>query len=121
MTFREDKCAYQQVENGKLIKNIEHLEMNNLKPIKDGDTYKYLSIDENINYVGTVNKERVTNEYYTRVNKIWKSELPSFNKVIACNTFAIPALTTTVGVIGWTIQEIKEIDIRTFSPKWRCR
>ena len=48
MTFGEDKCAYQQVENGKLIKNTEHLEMNNLfiKPIKDGGTYKYLGIDE---------------------------------------------------------------------------
>ena len=53
MTFGEDKCAYQQVENGKLIKNMEHLEINNLfiKPIKDGNTYKYLSIDENISYV----------------------------------------------------------------------
>ena len=62
MTFGEDKCAYQQVENGKLIKNTEHLEMNNLfiKPIKDRDTYKYLGIDEDISYVGTVNKERVT-------------------------------------------------------------
>ena len=48
MTFGEDKCAYQQVENGKLIKNTEHLEMSNLfiKPIKDGGTYKYLGIDE---------------------------------------------------------------------------
>ena len=40
MTFGEDKWAYQQVENGKLIKNTENLKMNNLniKPIKDGDT-----------------------------------------------------------------------------------
>ena len=115
MTFGEDKCAYQQVENGKLIKNTEHLEMNNLfiKPIKDRDTYKYLGIDEDISYVGTVNKERVTKEFYTRVTKIWKSELSSFNKVIAHNTFSIPVLTTTVRVIDWTIEEIKEIDTRT--------
>ena len=59
MTFREGKCAYQQVENGKLIKNSENLKMNNLniKPIKDGDTCKYLCIDKNISYVG--NKEYV--------------------------------------------------------------
>ena len=50
MTFGEDKCAYQQVENGKLIKNTEDLKMNNnpIKPIKDGEAYKYLGIDENI-------------------------------------------------------------------------
>ena len=42
MTFVEDKCAYQQVKNGKLIKIIQQLEMNNPfnKPIKVGDTYK---------------------------------------------------------------------------------
>ena len=65
MTFGEDKCAYQQVENGKLIKNTKYLELNKLfiKPIKDGDTYKYLGINENISCVGAVNKERVTKEY----------------------------------------------------------
>ena len=75
----------------------------NIKPIKDGDTYKYLGIDKNINYVGTLNKERVM-KYLTRVKKIWQSELSSMNKVIAHNTFAIPVLTTTV---------VKEIDVRT--------
>ena len=37
MTFGEGKCAYQQVENGKLIKNTEDLKINNLniKPIKE--------------------------------------------------------------------------------------
>ena len=84
-----------------------------IKLFKDGDTYKYLGINENISYVGAFNKEKVTKQYYTRVKKIWKSELSSFNKVIAHNTFAIPVLATTVGVIDWTIKEIKEIDKRT--------
>ena len=89
--------------------------MNNLfiKLIKDGNTCKYLGIKENISYVGANNKERVTKEYYARVQKIWKSELSSFNKVIAHNIFAIPILTTTVRVIDWTIEEIKEVDITT--------
>ena len=84
ITFGEGKCAYQQVENGKLIKNTEDLKINNLNinPIKDKGTYKYLGIDENISYVGTVKKERVMTEYITRVKKIWQSELSSFNKVI---------------------------------------
>ena len=37
----------------------------NTKPIKDGDTYKYLGIDEKTSYVGTVNKdstERIFNQ-----------------------------------------------------------
>ena len=84
MTFGEDKCAYQQVENGNLIQNTGHSEMNNLfiKPIKDGDTYKYLSIDENTTCVGAVNKERVTKEYYTRVKKIGKQNFRLSTKLL---------------------------------------
>ena len=33
--------------------------------------------------------------------------------LVAHNTFAIPVLTDTVGIIAWTIKEIKEIDVRT--------
>ena len=39
--------------------NTEDFKMNNLntKPIKYGDTYKYLSIDENVSYVRNAIKE----------------------------------------------------------------
>ena len=52
-------------------------------------------------YVGLVNKTRVT------------KELSSFNKVIAYNSLAVPVLITTVVILNWTIDEIKEIDIKT--------
>ena len=70
-----------------------------------------MGIDGNISYVGLANETRVTKEYYTRVKIIWNSELSSANKVIAHNSFAVPVLTTTVGILNWTIDEIKEIDI----------
>ena len=115
MTFGEDKCAYQETEKGKLINNTRELQISDLKikPIPEGDSYKYLGIDENISYVGLVNKTRVKKEYYARVKRIWNSELSSFNKLIAHNSFAVPVLTTTVGILNWTIDEIKEIDIKT--------
>ena len=50
--------------------------------------------------------------FLTWVKNIWQSELLSFNKVIVRNTFAIPVLTTAVRLIDWTIEEIKEVDIR---------
>ena len=115
MTFGDDKCAYQQIQNGKLLKCTNNLEINQLsvKPMKEGDTYKYLGIDENIGYVGPINKDRITKEYYHRIKKIWNSELSSFNKVIAHNTFAVPVFITSVGIVDWTINEIKEIDCKT--------
>ena len=68
---------------------------------------------EIISCVGLVKKTRVTIEYYTRVKRIWNSELSSVNKVIIHNSFKLPVLTTTVGILNWTIDRIKEIDIKT--------
>ena len=77
MTFGDDKCAYQQIQNGKLLKSTNNLEINQLsvKPMEEGDTYKYLGINKNISYVGPINKHRITKEYYHRIKKIWNSEL----------------------------------------------
>ena len=44
---------------------------------------------------------------------IWSSELSAYNKVIAHNTFAVPVLIPTIGVLDWTIDEIKDTDIKT--------
>ena len=44
---------------------------------------------------------------------MWNSELSSFNKIIAHNTFAVPVFITSVGIVDWTIDEIREIDCKT--------
>ena len=67
--------------------------------MREGDTYKYLGIDENIGYVGPINKYRITKEYYHRIKKMWNSKLSSFNKIIAHNTFAVPVFITSVGIV----------------------
>ena len=40
MTVGDDKCAYQQIQNGKLQQCTNNFEINQLsiKPIKEGDT-----------------------------------------------------------------------------------
>ena len=72
-----DKCAYMKVVKGKQVSNLQPLEMNDIviQPIEEGDTYKYLGQDENINFDGPIDKEKVTKGYFTRVRKIWTSEL----------------------------------------------
>ena len=44
---------------------------------------------------------------------IWSSELNNINKVQAHNTFALPVLTPTIGVLPLTKKEIKDLDILT--------
>ena len=63
-----------------------------------------------------MNKERVTKEYINRIRKIWNSQLSDFNKAVAHNTFAVPSLTSTVGILDWTCKEIDQIDIKTERP-----
>ena len=83
-------------------------------------SYKYLGQDENISYVGKVNKENVIKEYLTRAKKIWKSNLSAFNKSIVHNMFAVPVLTPTFGILDWTLQVIKQLDIKTRKTLSMC-
>ncbi|XP_057295655.1 uncharacterized protein LOC130624072 [Hydractinia symbiolongicarpus] len=76
-------------------------------------TYKYLGVDENVSYKGSLNKNRIQSEYFKRVRKIWCSELSGYNKYIAHNSFALPVLRPTFGILNWTKDEIKAIDIKT--------
>ena len=61
MNFGEEKCAYMQIEKGKMVGNSNPIVLNDLtlKPILCGDNYRYLGIDENIAHSGPINKTRV--------------------------------------------------------------
>ena len=50
MKYREDKCAYLQIERGKIVQNEESIFSTQLmiKQVKEGDCYKYLGVDENV-------------------------------------------------------------------------
>ena len=102
MKFGEDKCSYLYVKKGLRITSL-----------KSGDHYIYLGIEESISSNGRINKENISKEHLTRVKKIWSFELSDFNKVIAHNTFAIPVITPTVGIVDWTIANIQQLDIKT--------
>ena len=75
-----------------------------------GKGNSYLGIVENINYVGPINKNKTTKEYYNQIKEILNSKLSSFNKVMAHSTFPASVFITSVGIVDWTINEIKEID-----------
>ena len=115
MKFGEGKCAYAVIKRGKLVNTETILTMNglNIKPIKPGENYTYLGQDESVQYNGPLNKERVTKEYFKRIRNIWSSELSAYHKYIAHNTFAVPVIIPTFGLLDWTLQELRDIDIKT--------
>ena len=115
MKFGESKCAYLYIERGKRKTLGGSIVMNDLtlSELPEGDHYKYLGQDEAIGIDGALNKERVTSEYFKRIRKIWNSELYANNKTTAQNIFANPVLTPTFGILDWTKEELRAIDIKT--------
>ena len=115
MQFGSDKCAYVNIERGKKKSLDINIEVNGLElnELEDEECYKYLGHDEDIGINENINKERVSSEYYRRVTKIWNSELYCRNKVTAHNTYALPILTPTFGILKWTKEELDQIDITT--------
>ena len=115
MEFGADKCAYLHIQKGERSTLGTEFSINGLQlsELKEGESYKYLGMDEDIAIIGDINKEKVTKEYFRRVRKIWNSELYCRHKVTAHNTFAIPVLTPTFGILPWSKDELKQIDIRT--------
>ena len=107
MKFGESKCTYMVIERGEIIEQVKPIVMNDvtINPMKTDECYKYLGQDENISYVGPINKDRVTKVYTKRMKKIWTSELSAYNKHIAHNAFAVPVLIPTFGILDWTKQE----------------
>ena len=115
MKFGVDKCAFVQVEKGKLVQNPDPLRVHDLiiEPVPAGDTYTYLGIDKNIAYDEPLNKAKLTKEYLNCIKKIWSLELSDYNKVVAHNSFATQIIIPTVGIIDWTIDDIEQLHIKT--------
>ena len=82
MDFRINKCAYLKIVKGMIVSSGEPLVMNNLtiKPVKEGNTYKYSGIDENISYHGPINNERVICEKETNdILRVGQKLLQKYN------------------------------------------
>ena len=96
-------------------KRGQTIEINGLrvKELQEEELYTYLGQDEAVGYNGPLNKEKVTREYKRRVRNIWTSELYSGNKITAHNTFAVPLITPTIGILNWTRKEIEDLDKAT--------
>lgn len=114
MQFGIDKCAYVKIVKGKQVSCKGKINVNGVEisPVADGDTYRYLGQDENVEFVGAINKERVTKELYQRCRKVWSSELSAYHKATAHNVFVTSVIVPTFGIIDWSIEDLKKIDIR---------
>lgn len=115
MSFGLEKCKTLSVERGKVIPSEGynlHSE-GEIDAMVEGDTYKYLGLLQSLRADHKDIRTRVTKEYHRRLGAILKSGLNGKNLFKAINTFAIPVLTYTFGVVKWPQTEIEGVERST--------
>ena len=72
------KSVIIELSNGKVI-----------KPLQEGESYKYLGILEACRFLEEEVKLKVSKEYFRRLRKVLKSKLNGGNLVQGVNTWAV--------------------------------
>ena len=115
MEFGLDKCAKMSIKHGKVIEG-GHLPLFDGKAIRELDVeqgYKYLGIPQNDLAQKEEAKKTATKEYFRRMRLILRSELNAGNTIRAINTWALPVIRYTAGIIEWTVAELQDADRKT--------
>jgi len=115
MEFGLEKCAKIAFKRGKLVhsQNLAIDINREIQEVEQGETYKYLGIEESEGVQHQQMKEILKQEYNRRLRMILKSELNARNKITAIGALAVPVLRYSSGVINWRSEEIKNIDRKT--------
>ena len=114
MKFGLDKCAIVAIERGKFKKSEGiHLQDLSIKALEEGETYKYLGVEET-NKIDHATMRKLHKEGYVKTIKmILKTKLTPKNKILAINQIANPKIQYSFGIIDWPQLEINSIDIST--------
>ena len=115
MKFGLSKCAKLTMKRGKPLnyESLTTISGETFPDLGDADFYKYLGVEENAQTGHNEVKKRVTTEYKRRVKLILRSELNGKNTITAINTFSVPVLTYSFGLICWTLEELRKLDRMT--------
>lgn len=111
MQFGLDKCRTQSIHLGKReFGGIELDDGSRIESLQEGDTYKYLGFLQSryINHTDT--KTQITQKYKNRLTHILKTYLNSKHTFRAINTYAVPILTYTFGIIHWTETDLQAVE-----------
>ena len=115
MEFGISKCGILILKRGKLV-HLDGIEIPSGERIKEIDTdqgYKYLGILEADDMKFSEMKSTIKKEYLRRLKVILKSNLNSKNTISATNSRAISIVRYSAGILGWTVNEMKELDRKT--------
>lgn len=123
MEFGMNKCKTLHINRGKWQNEEQASTLNNehLDNMQPNEYYKYLGILQNRKVDHTALKTQLKEQYRKRLSKILKTELNSKNTVRAINTYAIPLLTYSFGIIKWSKTDLENLNILTRTQLTRFR
>ena len=112
--FGLDKCAVLVLKRGKMVRTegIELPDGNCMREV-NVDVYKYLGVLQLDSIMNREMKEKVKSEYIRRVKKLLRSQLNGGNVIAGMNSWALGIIRYGAGVLDWTKEELKSIDIKT--------
>lgn len=112
MAFGIDKCKTQNITKGKYNtgETFSTSTGQQINPLLKEEHYKYLGIRQNITIDHTTHKVKIKQELSNRLQKICKTALNGKNLIKAINTYSIPLLTYTFGIISWTPTDLTDLD-----------
>jgi hypothetical protein len=119
MKFGLNKCRTLHIKSDK-INNTDEEMFQGTDSMSMEEKYKYLGIKRSRIIDHTSIKQDITKEFQNRLNMILKTELNARNTTKAINTFAIPILCYTFGIIKWTVMDLDRLQgiIRTTLTKY---
>ena len=109
-----DKCATLTIKRGSVVQAEGiNLPNNNIRGLNLEESYKYLGIlqADDIKHVQV--KKKAASEYTMRVRKVLKSKLNGGNSTRAINSWAVPVIRYTAGIVDWTQAELEDLDRKT--------
>lgn len=109
LEFGMNKCATLQLKRGKEVKEPEEILIPNLAD----DNYRYLGMVQRDRIDKDAAKSELRKTYLQRVRKILKTKLNAGNLVAAVNTWAVPVLRYSGGIVKWAKNELEALDRKT--------
>lgn len=107
MEFGIDKCKIQSVHRGNVENNTYTLDNGEeIVAVDDEIGYKYLGYYQTQQIHQKDTKATITQKFRDRINYILKTQLNARNTIKAINTYAIPILTYSFGIINWSQSDL---------------
>ncbi|XP_053691501.1 uncharacterized protein LOC128740015 [Sabethes cyaneus] len=107
-----DKCRLVNIHRSKVMdaKSFRVNPREEIRSMVEGESYKYLGFLQLKGIHHTMIKKELQENFLHRINRIMKTFLSAGNKINAINTFAVPLLTYSFGVVKWTKTDLEAIE-----------